>query len=69
MALRSLIHHPVDVRVLNDAPLAFRYHVLKGQPLLVIAANTQMNLPTANECGTVSAFACRYYMLLLAWTK
>jgi predicted nucleotidyltransferase len=35
VALQSVIRQPVDVRVLNDAPLAFRYHVLKGQPLLV----------------------------------
>ena len=26
---------PIDVRVLNDAPLAFRYHALRGRPLLV----------------------------------
>jgi predicted nucleotidyltransferase len=26
---------PVDVQVLNDAPLAFRYHALRGHPLLV----------------------------------
>ena len=25
---------PIDVRVLNDAPLAFRYHALKGSPLV-----------------------------------
>jgi predicted nucleotidyltransferase len=25
---------PVDVRVLNDAPLAFRYHALRGRPLV-----------------------------------
>ena len=25
---------PVDVRVLNDAPLAFRYHALQGRPLV-----------------------------------
>ena len=24
----------IDVRVLNDAPLAFRYHALKGRPLV-----------------------------------
>jgi predicted nucleotidyltransferase len=35
VALQSIIRQPVDVRVLNDAPLAFRYHVLKGEPLLV----------------------------------
>jgi uncharacterized protein len=27
--------HPVDVRVLNDAPLGFRYHALSGAPLVV----------------------------------
>ena len=26
---------PVDVRVLNDAPLAFRYQTLRGRPLVV----------------------------------
>jgi predicted nucleotidyltransferase len=26
---------PVDVRVLNDAPLAFRYHALRGRSLVV----------------------------------
>jgi predicted nucleotidyltransferase len=26
---------PIDVRVLNDAPLAFRYHALRGRPLVV----------------------------------
>lgn len=26
---------PVDVRVLNDAPMGFRYHALKGRLLLV----------------------------------
>ena len=25
---------PIDVRVLNDAPLAFRYHALRGRPLV-----------------------------------
>lgn len=25
---------PVDVQVLNDAPLGFRYHALRGEPLL-----------------------------------
>jgi predicted nucleotidyltransferase len=29
------LRQPVDVRALNDAPLAFRYHALKGQVLLV----------------------------------
>jgi predicted nucleotidyltransferase len=26
---------PIDVRVLNDAPLAFRYHALQGRALVV----------------------------------
>jgi predicted nucleotidyltransferase len=32
--LRLALGHPVDVRVLNDAPLGFRYHALAGTPLL-----------------------------------
>lgn len=33
--LHQGIHLSVDVRVLNDAPLAFRYHALRGELLLV----------------------------------
>jgi predicted nucleotidyltransferase len=33
--LEKLIPFPVDVRVINDAPLAFRYNVSKGIPLIV----------------------------------
>lgn len=29
------LKQPVDVRALNDVPLAFRYQALKGRPLLV----------------------------------
>ncbi len=29
----SKMRTPIDVRVLNDAPLSFRYHVLKGRLL------------------------------------
>ncbi|MEZ4662863.1 MAG: hypothetical protein R2911_35395 [Caldilineaceae bacterium] len=32
--LTHRLHFPVDVRVINRAPLAFRYHVSKGQLLL-----------------------------------
>jgi predicted nucleotidyltransferase len=32
--LRVQLGCPVDVRVLNDAPLAFRYHALQGRPLV-----------------------------------
>ena len=33
--LHLRLGHPVDVRVLDDAPLAFRYHALRGRPLVV----------------------------------
>jgi predicted nucleotidyltransferase len=33
--LESAVTHRVDVRVINDAPLAFRYNVSRGIPLLV----------------------------------
>ena len=34
-SLELAIRHPMDVLVLNDAPLAVRYHALKGQPVVV----------------------------------
>jgi predicted nucleotidyltransferase len=34
-ALHLKLHRPVDVRALNDASLAFRYHALKGEALVV----------------------------------
>lgn len=33
--LQRQLGRPIDVRVLNDAPLAFRYHALRGRPLVV----------------------------------
>ncbi|HMN27998.1 MAG TPA: nucleotidyltransferase domain-containing protein [Caldilineaceae bacterium] len=33
--LRRVVPFPVDVRVINEASLAFRYNVSKGAPLLV----------------------------------
>jgi hypothetical protein len=33
--LQLAVGVPVDVQVLNAAPLAFRYHALGGQPILV----------------------------------
>lgn len=33
--LSMLLGFPVDVRVINDAPLGFQYNVSRGQPLLV----------------------------------
>ncbi|HEU5319448.1 MAG TPA: nucleotidyltransferase domain-containing protein, partial [Methylomirabilota bacterium] len=32
--LHLQLGRPIDVRVLNDAPLAFRYHALRGRPLV-----------------------------------
>lgn len=34
-ALRAAVSHPVDVRILNDATLPFRYNVSKGVPLIL----------------------------------
>ncbi|MBC7226275.1 MAG: nucleotidyltransferase domain-containing protein [Thermoflexales bacterium] len=33
--LASLAPLPVDVRVVNDAPATFRYHVTRGRPFLI----------------------------------
>lgn len=33
--LEAVVHFPVDVRVINNAPLPFRYNVSRGQPLLI----------------------------------
>lgn len=35
VALHLKLQRPVDVRALNDASLAFRYHALEGEPLVV----------------------------------
>ena len=32
--LHLRLGRPIDVRVLDDAPLAFRYHALQGRPLV-----------------------------------
>ncbi|MFN8453281.1 MAG: nucleotidyltransferase domain-containing protein [Anaerolineae bacterium] len=33
--LQQAIHYPVDVRIINDAPLGFRYNVSRGTALVV----------------------------------
>jgi hypothetical protein len=33
--LEQVVPHPVDVRVINDAPLPFRYNVSRGIPLYI----------------------------------
>ena len=35
LGLEQALGQRVDVQILNDAPLAFRYHALAGQPLVV----------------------------------
>ena len=39
-ALEAVAPHPADVRVVNDAPLGFRYNVSRGIPLVVHDAET-----------------------------
>jgi predicted nucleotidyltransferase len=34
VGLHVQLRCPIDVRVLNDAPLSFRYHALQGHPLV-----------------------------------
>ena len=43
LAVELQLHlgQPVDVRVLNDAPLAFRYHATNGRGLVVRDAETR----------------------------
>ena len=31
--LAGLVPFPIDVRIINDAPVSFLYHVLKGRPI------------------------------------
>lgn len=31
--LADLVPFPIDVRILNDAPVSFLYHVLRGRPI------------------------------------
>lgn len=53
---------PVDVRVLNDAPVAFRYHALKGEALLVREADLldELRAKTWDEYCDFAPFARRY---------
>ncbi len=34
-SLTTAVPYPVDVRIINDAPLGFRYNVSRGQPLVI----------------------------------
>jgi len=53
---------PVDVRLLNDAPVAFRYHALNGAVLLVREAEflDEFRARTWDEYCDFAPFARRY---------
>ena len=60
--LTHRLHFPVDVRVINWAPLAFRYHVSKGQLLLARDADryTQFLERTWDEYLDFKPIAMQY---------
>jgi predicted nucleotidyltransferase len=66
--LSLALGQPVDVQVLNRAPLAFRHHALKGQPLVVrdwewldeLRARTWDEPPRAPRCVTSLASLAQY---------
>jgi hypothetical protein len=53
---------PIDVRVLNDAPLTFRYHALKGTVLLARDEDfvDELRARTWDEYCDFAPFARRY---------
>ena len=60
--LTAHVQLPIDVRVLNDAPVAFRYHVLKGR-LLFTRDNEFLDVCRArtwDEYCDFAPFARRY---------
>lgn len=56
------LRQPVDIRVLNDAPVAFRYHAMAGQPLLVRDPDglDEMRARTWDDYFDFLPFARRY---------
>jgi uncharacterized protein len=42
--LAGLVPFPIDVRILNDAPVSFLYHVLKGRPIHIREDEVLTNL-------------------------
>ena len=53
---------PIDVRLLNDAPVTFRYHALKGTVLLVRDMNVleELRARTWDDYFDFAPFARRY---------
>lgn len=66
--LHQGIHLPVDVRVLNDAPTAFRYHALRGQLLLARDRERldEMRARTWDDYFDFLPFARRYLREVLS---
>lgn len=62
VALHLKLRRLVDVRALNEASLAFRYHALKGQPLVVHDGEfmDEMRARTWDEYFDFLPFARRY---------
>lgn len=52
LELEKLIHLPIDVKILNAAPLSFCYHVTKG----VLIFNQNENIREEFVCRTWSAY-------------
>jgi hypothetical protein len=53
---------PIDVRLLNDAPVTFRYHALKGTVLVAKDMNTleELRARTWDDYCDFAPFARRY---------
>jgi predicted nucleotidyltransferase len=60
--LRLTLGYPVDVRVLNEATLGFRYHALAGSPLVVRDEEllAELRARTWDEYIDFQPFARRY---------
>ena len=60
--LRLTLGYPVDVRVLNEATLGFRYHALAGSPLVVRDTEflAELRARTWDEYLDFQPFARRY---------
>jgi len=58
--LASLVHYPIDIRVLNTAPIRFVYQVLKKQQILFCSS---LNAFSAFESRILSRyFDYAYYL-------
>lgn len=65
--LEPLSPLPVDVRVVNDAPATFRYHVTQGRPFLIQdeEAYAEFLERTWDEYFDFAPFARRYFEEIL----